>query len=224
MKTYCLPATLTGTAGQRLDFRLHRQPPVVSGNWRSWLLLCFSFGCLVYSVLLCKGYGAVQESADVGRVAIYKDDIPASGAPSSPDYLARALEAAAFSTAFLNSDQLADARSLNRERFDILVLPYGASFPVKAADNFRQFLRDGGKFFSTGGYAFDDLLERTATGWHSPSPPPPPESDHVAWHCAIPAAQLRGKGRLTFAGFLRSANVAGPGMAYLAVYQLAADG
>ena len=154
---------------------------------------------------------ARERPAEVGRVAIYKDDIPASGAPASPDYLARLLEAPAFSTAFLNSEQLADARSLSRERFDILVLPYGASFPVKAADNFRKFLRDGGKFFSTGGYAFDNLLERTAAGWQPPSPPPPPESEHVAWHCEIPAAQLRGKGRLTFSGFLKAANVAGPG-------------
>jgi hypothetical protein len=162
--------------------------------------------------------------AEVGRVAIFKDNIPPCGAPASPDYLAHLLEGPAFSTAFLNSAQLADAQSLNRERFDVLVLPYGASFPVKAADNFRKFLRDGGKFFSTGGYAFDNLLERTVAGWRPPCPPPPPESEHVAWHCEIPAAQLRGKGRLTFSGFLKAAQVAGPGMAYFAVYQFAADG
>jgi hypothetical protein len=105
-----------------------------------------------------------EGAAEVVRVAIYKDDIPASGAAASPDYLARLLEAPAFTTAFLNGAQLADARSLAREQFDVLVLPYGASFPVRAADNFRKFLRDGGKFFSTGGYAFDNLLERTADG------------------------------------------------------------
>ena len=165
-----------------------------------------------------------KDAAEVVRVAIYKDDIPACGGAASPDYLARLLEAPAFSTAFLNSEQLADARSLTRERFDVLVLPYGASFPVRAADNFRKFLRDGGKFFSTGGYAFDNLLERTAAGWQPPAPPPPPESEHVVWHYEIPAAQLRGKGRLTFSGFLKAAKVEGPGMAYFAVYQFAADG
>jgi len=189
---------------------------------------------LVFAALLVSwtGYGAAQDAAlpplkdaaEAVRVAIYKDDIPASSAAASPDYLARLLVAPAFSTAFLNSEQLADARSLSREQFDVLVLPYGASFPVRAADNFRKFLRDGGKFFSTGGYAFDNLLERTPNGWQPPAPPPPPESEHVAWHCEIPAAQLRGKGRLTFSGFLRAAEVAGPGMAYFAVYQFAADG
>jgi len=165
-----------------------------------------------------------EDAAEVVRTAIYRDDIPAGAAAASPDYLAHLLEAPAFSTAFLNSEQLADARSFSREKFDVLVLPYGAGFPVRAADNFRRFLRDGGKFFSTGGYAFDNLLERTASGWQAPAPPPPPVSEHVAWHYEIPAAQLRGKGRLTFSGFLKAANVAGPGMAYFAVYQFAADG
>ena len=146
--------------------------------------------CFVYFVVPFTACCAAQESPEPARVAIFKDDIPPCGAPASPDYLARLLEGPAFSTAFLNSEQLADARPLNRERFDVLVLPYGASFPVKAADNFRKFLRDGGKFFSTGGYAFDNLLERTAAGWQPPSPPPPPAIDHVAWHCAIPAAAV----------------------------------
>jgi hypothetical protein len=178
------------------------------------------------------GYGAAQEprvvasreAAEVARVAIYKDDIPACGAAASPDYLARLLEGPAFTTAFLNSERLADGRSLSREQYDILVLPYGASFPVKAADNFRKFLREGGKLFSTGGYAFDNLLERTAKGWQPPAPPPPPESEHVAWHYEISAAELRDRGPLTYSGFLKAANVSGPGMAYFAVYQFAADG
>src|ERR1019366_8838771 len=190
--------------------------------------------CLVFGFCLASwaGHGAAQEAsapshedaAEVVRVAIYRDDIPACAAAASPDYLARLLDAPAFSTAFLNSEQLADARSLSHKQFDVLVLPYGASFPVRAADNFRKFLREGGKFFSTGGYAFDNLLERTVKGWQPPAPPPPPESEHVAWHCEIPAAQLRGKGRLTFSGYLKAAQVAGPGMAYFAVYQFAADG
>jgi hypothetical protein len=179
---------------------------------------------LVWWVILWTAYAAAQDAAEVVSVAVFKDDIPAAGAAASPDYLARLLVAPAFSTAFLNSEQLADARSLSREQFDVLVLPYGASFPVKAANNFRKFLRDGGKFFSTGGYAFDNLLERSAKGWQPPAPPPLPESEHVAWHREVPAAQLRGKGRLTFSCFLKATDVAGPGMAYFAVYQFAADG
>jgi hypothetical protein len=163
-------------------------------------------------------------SGEPARVAVFKDDIPVSGAGASPDYLARLLDSRWFKTTFLNSGQMADARSLSREQYDVLVLPYGASFPVKAADNFRKFLREGGKFFSTGGYAFDNMLERTDRGWQPPAPPLPPESEHVLWRYQIPAEQLRGKGRLTYSGFLKAADVSGPGMAYFAVYQFAADG
>jgi len=183
-----------------------------------WSRLCCAVCLTAFAV------SAAQAAAEVARVAIYKDDIPPSGAPASPDYLARLLEGPEFTTKFLNSEQLADTQSLNRECFDILVLPHGASFPAKAADSLRSFLRGGGKFFSTGGYAFDNLLERGAAGWQPPSPPPPPPSDHVAWHRSIAAKQLRHNGTLTFSGFMKAANVTGPGMAYLAVYQFGPDG
>src|ERR1039458_7793873 len=111
----------------------------------------------LYLVLVCgtaswTGRGAPQEAsvpsredaAEVVRVAVYKDDIPACAAAASPDYLARLLDAPAFRTAFLNSEQLAEVRSLNREQFDVLVLPYGTSFPVKAADNFCKLAAECG--------------------------------------------------------------------------------
>lgn len=154
-----------------------------------------------------------QETAPPAQVAIYRDDIPASGAPASSDELARLLPTPAFECAFLDSQQLADPAALNRQRFDVLVLPYGASFPVKAAANFRKFLRDGGKFFSTGGYAFDNLLEHTTNGWSIPTLPPSPKLDHVAWHRTLRAADLRGKGTLTLSAFMKTAAVPGPGMA-----------
>jgi hypothetical protein len=176
-------------------------------------------------LLLVSSFGAESfANPATGQVAIFKDDIPASGAPASPEYLGRVLGRAGFEVAFLDAEQLRDPHSLNRERFDVLVLPYGASFPVKAADNFREFLRKGGKFFSTGGYAFDNLLERTPIGWKPPGPPAPPEKEMVLWRCRISAAPLREKGSLKFSGFLKAANVPGPGMAYLAVYQFAEDG
>lgn len=157
-------------------------------------------------------------------IAIFKDDLPAPGAASSPDTLAAALQRAGFDTAFLNSERLADAQQLNYRRFDVLVLPYGPSFPVNAANNFRKFLREGGKFFSTGGYAFDDLLERTSGQWRPYQPPTPPSLDGAAWFYDIPVAELRGRGKLAFRGFLKTEAVAGAGFAHFSVYQYAADG
>jgi hypothetical protein len=162
--------------------------------------------------------------ADQIRVAVFKDDIPPSGAPASPDQWADTLRRAGFGAAFLTSQELADPGLLNRHLFDVLLLPYGASFPVAAAGNFRQFLREGGKFLSAGGYAFDRLLEHTPEGWQAPPLPPPPPLDQAMWRYDLPAAELRGKGPLTFSGWLKTDHVQGPGMAYFAVYQYAADG
>lgn len=168
---------------------------------------------------------AAAASQDLpGRVAVLEDDLPSSAASASPEFLGNALKQAGFEATFVDCAQLADSNSFNRGKFDVVVLPYGPSFPVKAADNFRRFLRDGGKFFSTGGYAFDDLLERTTNGWQRPKPPALPPVSQVLWRYSIPADELRGKGQLTFSGFLKAQDVHGSGMAYFAIYQFAADG
>lgn len=176
-------------------------------------------------VMLAIAMVAPATRADVeGTVAIFKDEIPPSGAASSPEHFAALLREAGFATEFVRSEQLAEAQILNRDRFDVLVLPYGASFPVRAAENFRSFLRTGGKFFSTGGYAFDNLLERTTNGWRAYQPPTPSPLDGAAWFYDIPAVELREHGRLTFRGFLKTDDVSGPGFAHFSVYQIAADG
>ncbi|MDH7570175.1 MAG: hypothetical protein QHJ73_11390, partial [Armatimonadota bacterium] len=178
--------------------------------------------------------GEVEESiaqvpglrySERGNIAIYRDTIPSSGAASSPETLAAALKDAGFGVAFLNSDQLADPATLNRATFDVLVLPYGASFPVKAADNFRRFLRRGGKFLSTGGYAFDNLLERRNGRWEKPAVAAPPDVEDARWRYAFSAKELRARGgTFTFVGRMRTLNVRGEGFAFLAVYQFGRKG
>ena len=98
------------------------------------------------------------------HIAIFKDDIPAQGIASDPDRLASIISRAGFSVGFLDSEQLADPAQLNSERTRVVILPYGASFPLKAAENFRRFLRAGGDFISIGSYAFDNLLARDTAG------------------------------------------------------------
>ena len=99
------------------------------------------------------------------RVAILRDDLPGMGAPSSPDHLAQLLNAAGIQTRFLTADELADPGIFNRANFDLVVLPYGPTFPVAAHRAFQQFLVEGGDFISMGGYAFDNLVVRAAQGW-----------------------------------------------------------
>jgi hypothetical protein len=166
----------------------------------------------------------VLSPGTAGGVAILSDDLPVAPAMASPDSLSRILRQAGMNTVLLNCRELGNANTFNHDEFEVVLLPYGPSFPVQAADNFRKFLRDGGKFLSTGGYAFDDLLERTTNGWQRPRPPALPRVSQVLWRYRIPADEIRDRGKLTFSGFLKAQNVRGSGMAYFAVYQFALDG
>jgi hypothetical protein len=135
---------------------------------------------LALTAALCGSVWSAAAEAQPG-IAIFRDDISVSGAASSPEHLAQLLQRAGFATSFLTAEQLGQSRELNYERFDVVVLPYGASFPVSAAESFRSFLHAGGKAFSTGGYAFDNLVERTTNGWRAYQPPSPPRLDGAAW-------------------------------------------
>ncbi len=100
-----------------------------------------------------------------GSIALFRDSIPPTGTASQPEYLRRLAEQQGYRCAFLNADALANPRRLNRARFDLLILPYGSSFPAAAADNLRAFLRDGGSLLTVGGYPFDRLLARQQGQW-----------------------------------------------------------
>ncbi|MBM4046294.1 MAG: hypothetical protein FJ279_14380, partial [Planctomycetes bacterium] len=95
-----------------------------------------------------------------GRIAILKDSLPVEGVASSPDHLGQVLRTAGFDVSFLSADALADPQQFNRRKLDLVVLPYGASFPLDAHRAFLRFLQQGGHFISLGGYAFDNLLVR----------------------------------------------------------------
>ncbi len=107
------------------------------------------------------------------RVAIFKDaSLKAGPGASSPDFLASLLEEAGLEPVLLGAAELASPASLNPASCPVLVLPYGEYFPVTAVENLRRYLMNGGSFFSTGGYAFNESYvpegqknELTATNW-----------------------------------------------------------
>ena len=85
------------------------------------------------------------------QAAIWKDAVQPVGTGSSPDRLAELVRRAGCSATFLSSDRLADTTTLNREAFDLLVLPYGAAIPGPAVKRVAQFLREAGALLCTGG-------------------------------------------------------------------------
>ena len=96
--------------------------------------------------------------------AILRDNLPVRGMASDPREMSRGLSQT-HSVEFLSAEQLADSRHFNRTAFDLLVLPYGESFPLPALPAVESFLSDGGDLLTTGGYAFQSPLAATANGW-----------------------------------------------------------
>jgi len=84
-------------------------------------------------------------------------DVPKMGYPSDPHFLAELLREANVSVRLLSADELSQVSVLDRERLDLIVLPYGPAFPAGARRAFQRFLRRGGGFISMGGYALDHL-------------------------------------------------------------------
>ena len=115
-----------------------------------------------------KGYPAPSRKS-LANVAVWRDQVPVQGTASNPEFIGQTLQHAGYQVEFITSVQLADAKQLTRERFDILVLPYGASFPASAQAALETFLKRGGSFFATGGYTFNSPLLKGKDGWMTES-------------------------------------------------------
>lgn len=92
-------------------------------------------------------------------------DLPIRGAASSPETLAALLKGAGIEPRLLSAAELSDPRLFNASQFDLVVLPTGQSFPASARPALIDFLRQGGGFISTGGYAFEHVLRRVDGKW-----------------------------------------------------------
>jgi hypothetical protein len=103
------------------------------------------------------------ESGPLGRIAIYKDDLPIqSPHPSSPEFLASVFRKAGYGVTFLNTSLLSIPQIFNRQNFDVFVHPYGAPFPTGTV--LFDFLKAGGHLITLGGHPFRRALMYTPDG------------------------------------------------------------
>ncbi len=101
-----------------------------------------------------------------GMVAVLNEpEMPVRGAKSLPQTIGKILEDAGIKVQLLSADQLADPGVLKPSAFDLVVLPTGQTFPSPARNTFIEYLRAGGGFITTGGYAFNDLLAKRGGKW-----------------------------------------------------------
>ena len=116
---------------------------------------------------------AARVAGSPAEVAIFcQPGMPTLGCPSNPETLATIVGRAGVNTTLLSADELVDPSVFHVERFDLVVVPTGRTFPAKARRNFIEFLRHGGAYLSTGGYAFDDPVRQVDGKWQ-------PEADVV---------------------------------------------
>ncbi|MGC8668890.1 MAG: hypothetical protein ACP5VE_12325 [Chthonomonadales bacterium] len=84
-----------------------------------------------------------------------------------PAKIAQVLQKEGFGCTRILAGDFADSAIFNRENFDAVVLPFGPYFPAAARASFLAYLKAGGSFLATGGYAFDEPVVLTAEGWVS---------------------------------------------------------
>lgn len=82
-----------------------------------------------------------------------------------PARLVQALQGQGFGVTRILAGDLADPEVFNRSNFDAVILPYGPYFPAAAKASFLAFLKAGGSFLATDGYAFDEPVVLTPSGW-----------------------------------------------------------
>ncbi len=68
-----------------------------------------------------------------------------------------------FDSEFLGVEDL--VKRLSTSNFDLLLNPYGSTFPKQAFDRISGFLADGGNWVNLGGSPFSLPVDRVANGW-----------------------------------------------------------
>jgi hypothetical protein len=120
------------------------------------------------AIPLPKTEGLTVETTEKGSVGVLDmgEGLPGRFRTAhAPAELAKALREAGFGVTMLRPGDLADAEVLTPEAFDAVVLPFGPHFPETAKETFQAYLKAGGSFLSTDGYAFDKLLILSNEAW-----------------------------------------------------------
>jgi len=170
---------------------------------------------------------------------------------ADPKFLAQLLRRHNFSVRLLSTEDLANPKVLTPQKVALVILPYGAFFPAEAVDNFRRYLKAGGRFISLGGYAFDETRDmghgRRDTKREGEAPAEPkweklahekvqivvtqnririaiPKDAPVDWHRARAFLNLRSSWRYLLTGKVRTDGIQNGHGTYLAAEYYDANG
>jgi len=120
------------------------------------------------------GHGAYAQEASRPaerqcRIALFKENgFPAVGLPPgvTPEWLYACLSER-FSVTYIDAAQLSDRTYLRPGNFELLVLPYGESFPYQAFDAIKAYLFQGGGFLHLAGRPFWAPMRKNGGVWEA---------------------------------------------------------
>ena len=117
----------------------------------------------VISPLKCSAQDAASRPA---RAAILDEPgLPVLGQASSRKSCSRSVRRPMSHRELISAEQLADKSVLTSDRFDLLFVPTGRTFPAAARETLIEYLRSGGDLVATGGHAFEDLVRQIDGKW-----------------------------------------------------------
>lgn len=106
------------------------------------------------------------EDGPRGRVAVLDEPgLPRTAGAADVERLAGDLRRAGFGVTRLRAGDLADPDRLNRDTFDLLILPQAPAYPLRAHPAVLAYLKARGALLTLGGYAFDRPLTWFGDGW-----------------------------------------------------------
>ena len=125
--------------------------------------------CLLLSAVLAFGCAGISALGDENektalRIAVLGGVTAEGSAPYDAQALAALFTEAGHMAEVISPEDLAARELFSAEFYDLVMIPTGAAFPYSAVDNFKKFLREGGRLITSGGFAFSDIIYPDANG------------------------------------------------------------
>lgn len=125
-----------------------------------------ALACLAAVTVVLAGGAEAQgdTTATPYRVAVLSEEFTDESQAVARRTIA-SLQSEGFAVTPLNADQLADAKTFNASRYELLVLPSSPVFPASATQGLDRFVRDGGDLVLLGGKSFERMVTKDRGEW-----------------------------------------------------------
>ncbi len=124
------------------------------------------FVCLFFTLL--SGQEVRGELKNNYHIVIFKEEgFPATDLPKglSAEWLKENLQAEGYGVSYFDTSQLLNNSLFNSNEVDLLVLPYGETFPIAAFNAIKDYLEGGGGLFTVAGRPFWLPMKKSNDKW-----------------------------------------------------------